>query len=119
MLLLPFEVLACRYPTYGNWCFVHGCLAVDAFGCSAVAKWRLRRCLVVLHVYVSGAIKAASLVLLVSDVAHDKGSWPFWLPRPDPSKLSEPERVVERGVASASPQLVVGYATSWADASKT
>jgi hypothetical protein len=33
---------------------------------------------------VLGATKAASLTLLVSDVAHDKESWPFWLPRPDP-----------------------------------
>ena len=38
-------------------------------------------------VYVPGAIKAASLALLVSDVAHDIGSWPFWLPRPDPKAL--------------------------------
>jgi len=73
------------------WEVVHstGCLAVDAFGRSAAAIWRLRRCLVALPRLRVGAIKAALLPLLVSDVAHDEVSWPFWLPRPDPKKLSE------------------------------
>lgn len=51
----------------------------------------------------AGAIKAISLLLLVLDVAHDKGSWPFRLPRPDP-KLSE-LGTTGTGVASTSPQL--------------
>ena len=66
-----------------------GCLAVEAFWCFAAAIWRLRRCLVALACLRVGAIKAASLPLLVLDVAHDEASWPFWLPRPDPKKLSE------------------------------
>lgn len=57
-----------------------GCLAVDAYGRFAAAIWRLRRCLVALARLRVGAIKAASLSLLVSDVAHDEASWPFWLP---------------------------------------
>jgi hypothetical protein len=73
------------------------------FGCAAAAEWRLRRCLVALARYVPAAIKATSLPLLVSDAAHDKGSWPFRLPRPDP-KLSE-LRTTGTGVASTSPQL--------------
>lgn len=64
------------------WEVVHctGCLAVDASGCVAAAIWRLRRCLVALARLRVGAIKVASLPLLVSDVANDKVSWPFWLP---------------------------------------
>lgn len=64
------------------WEVVHstGCLAADAFRCVVAAIWRLRCCLVALARFRVGAIKAASLTLLVSDVAHDKVSWPFWLP---------------------------------------
>ena len=70
---VAFQVLACMYPTYGKWCFVHACLAADTSGCSAAAYWRLRRYLVVLARFVLGAIKEASLSLLVSDAAHDNG----------------------------------------------
>lgn len=72
-------------------------------GCAVAAEQRLRRCLVALACNVPAAIKATSLPLLVSDAAHDKGSWPFRLPRPDP-KLSE-LRTTGTGVASTSPQL--------------
>jgi hypothetical protein len=34
--------------------------------------------------FVSGSTNATLLPLMVLDVAHNKGSWPFWLPRPDP-----------------------------------
>lgn len=64
-------------------------------GACGVASWYR-------HVFVHGAIRATSLPLLVSDVAHDKSSWPFWLPRTDPKYAF---LVENDGV----PQLVGGY----------
>lgn len=47
-----------------------------------------------------------------------KAHGPYGCLDPTLEKLFGSERVVERGVASTSPQLVVGYATCWADASR-
>ena len=111
-----FEVLVCCYLNYGKWCYVlHGSLAVDAFGCAAAAKWRLRCCVVVLGMFTLSVLSTQprsrrwSRMLLTM-----KSLGPFGCL--DPTLRSSPNlRTTGTGVASTSPQLVVGYATFCAD----
>ena len=79
------------------------CLAADAHWVCRCGQIALAALPHGAGTYVPGAIKATSLPLLVSDAAHDKESWPFWLPRPD-QKLFE-LRTTGTRVASTSPQL--------------
>ena len=79
------------------------CLAADAHWVCRCGQIALAALPHGAGTYVTGAIKATSLPLLVSDAAHDKESWPFWLPRPD-QKLFE-LRTTGTRVASTSPQL--------------
>lgn len=98
MLLLPFKCLRAGTRPMGSgalYMFASrrmplGFLLRPSSACG-LASWCC-------HLYVASAIKASLLVLLVSDVAHVKGSGPFGLLDSTLEKLSGSETVVDKGV---------------------
>lgn len=113
--MLPFfQVLACWYPNYGNWCYLQVAsrwtpsgVSLRPYGACGVASWRH-------HVYVLVLSRQPRSRCWSRMLPTMKRRGPFGCH--DPTLRSSPNlRTTGTGVASTSPQLVVGYATFCAD----
>lgn len=113
---VAFEVLACWYPNYGKWWVLQVAsrwtppgVPLRPYGACGVASWCW-------HVFVSVLSRQPRSRCWSRMLLTIKCRGPFWLPRLDPTLRSSPKmRTTGTGVASTSPQLVVGYATFCAD----